>query len=338
MVKVERIVIASLIAIIIALCIAFNTLHSSLKLENERLKVVIEECKGSSERLRKELKVYEENYEKLLKAYNALKENYTKLINSYEKLRKNYEKTVKKLKSLKEKLPLINTTVLDAYIRLNSTLTKFLNELSSRWRIGPYTKRFIKPNDPIVDMLVEDVVGHKFNVTTLYDDLYKMYEYVSEEIVSVRDPPYPRISYVKYYKPENATSKLIAGFTWTIDYDMTQYPSETYRRRAGDCEDKSILLLSMIENYLDGNLKAYMICVYSVEAHCGVIVVVGDGKVYILDPTMHYISDRNVESFSVEFEKWIEHINMKEVYKVKLVNDIEFMELNVKELLEMFGG
>ena len=329
--------VSVIMVILIALSVTFM-LYVRLKSENEMLRVKIDELRSANERLEGELKVYEGNYENLLEAYNVLRTNYTRIVNEYKRLQVKYCKVVNELESLKRKVSLLNSNILDAYIVLNSTLSRFIREINIRWRIGRYTREFIRPNDPIVDMLVEDVVGHKFNVTTLYDDLYKMYEYVSEEIVSVRDPPYPRISYVKYYKPENSTSKLIAGFTWTIDYDMTQYPSETYRRRAGDCEDKSILLLSMIENYLDGNLKAYMICVYSVEAHCGVIVVVGDGKVYILDPTMHYISDRNVESFSVEFEKWIEHINMKEVYKVKLVNDIEFMELNVKELLEMFGG
>ena len=71
--------------------------------------------------------------------------------------------------------------------------------------------------------------------------------------------------------------------------DFWRLPVETLEDRAGDCEDASLLLASMLANYNGGRLKVWIIGVQNENRrHIAVAYPVEGGLMTILDPAGNY--------------------------------------------------
>jgi hypothetical protein len=91
--------------------------------------------------------------------------------------------------------------------------------------------------------------------------------------------------------------------------NMWQFPNETLSIKEGDCEDRAILLCSMIR-YYDGERYGTE-CVWitgSSSAHVGVQIPVSGGKLVILDPEASATWGNTVsKDISTEINDWLNY-------------------------------
>ena len=98
--------------------------------------------------------------------------------------------------------------------------------------------------------------------------------------------------------------------------DDWQSPSQTIQRKAGDCEDKTALLMSLLSNY---NIPTWLLVIHNIhwlEYHAVVLVKVPFQPVMLLDTTLAHPFN--------EYPPYIHDANTKVVgiYGTNLLNNL----------------
>ena len=144
--------------------------------------------------------------------------------------------------------------------------------------LGENKKLFVTPDDPMVNDVVIQITGGWSDSTNLeeyWDDLKKMYDWVTFNVKYSYDSPSPLM-------PE-----IGGSVSWINDF--WRFPNETIRDKRGDCEDQALLLASMIRNY---GGKRYAVWVVGwtggSSSHLAVALPVRGGDIAILDPAGHF--------------------------------------------------
>ncbi len=119
-----------------------------------------------------------------------------------------------------------------------SSYTKLRQQINLRTGIRQDGQSFITPDDPEIAALVQEITGG-YSEEELWRDYGRLYRWIAMNIEYSLDSPTPLL-------PESISGTM----EWSKDFWRT--PVETIRDGAGDCEDISLLLASMLLNYNQG--------------------------------------------------------------------------------------
>lgn len=277
----------------------------------------------------------EEMFNKTILHLKELNENYTSLQLKYGRLRQAYDRLYKILEQGLKAAGLNNLTnncsclmiaarvggILEAYEMLNKSLTEFARIIWLHTSLGPQTQKLIDP-DRVMDYVLSRVVGRLYDPDHpewLDKDIEQIYAWVKDNIINSYDTYFPDVEIVYV----NISGKLYPKeIKFILHREYVQNPEETLVRRAGDCEDQAILVTSMLEAYLQGLGKAYMVCIISREdvVHCASIAVVRK-TIYVLDTAMEYFG-KDENAYNV-IRSWLAYIDYDPQYidKVVVIND-----------------
>lgn len=158
---------------------------------------------------------------------------------------------------------------------------KLREEVSARLGNGADAMLFITPDDPAVAELVQQITGgRKSDPQEQWQDTEKMYSWI------VRNVDYAADTYTPVL-PEPLDE---VGVRWEGGFWRT--PAETIRDKAGDCEDMSALLISMLLNYNERSTPAWGVGIESSRPaparHIAVAIPIVNNQLTILDPTARY--------------------------------------------------
>ncbi|HIP65523.1 MAG TPA: hypothetical protein EYH08_03240 [Pyrodictium sp.] len=290
-----------------------------------------------------EIRSIELKYEHLKQMFNKtilhlkeLNENYTSLQLRYGRLKQAYDQLYKILEQGLKVAGLNNLTnnsscsiviarvggIVEAYKMLNKSLSKFARIIWLHTSLGPQTQKLIDP-DRVMSYVLSRVVGRLYDPNHpewLDKDIEQIYVWVKDNIINSYDTYFPDIEIVYI----NISGELYPKeIRFTLHREYVQNPEETLERRAGDCEDQAILVTSMLQAYLQGLGKAYMVCVVSAEydiTHCASIAVV-NGTIYILDTSMEYFG-KDVNAYNA-IMSWLAYIDYDPQYidMIMVIND-----------------
>ncbi len=153
-------------------------------------------------------------------------------------------------------------------------------EIAERIGEGEDAVRFITPDDPAVVALVKEVTSLPTTAEerAQWIDTERIYTWVERNIEYTGDTYVPVL-------PDSPDSKL----TWQGGF--WRFPAETIRDKAGDCEDMTVLLVSMLLNHGERQHPVWGIGIESSQPparHIAVAIPVVNDQIAILDPTAHY--------------------------------------------------
>jgi len=156
----------------------------------------------------------------------------------------------------------------------------FRKQISMRLGEGQDAQHFITPDDPAVSTKVQEIAGgYAEDVKEWWADYERMYFWVIRNIEYAPDSHTPILP-----EPMNETLRWQEGF-WRM-------PAETIRDKAGDCEDMTALLASMLLNYNERRHPVWAIGIESYKPkparHIALAFPVEGKRLTILDPTARY--------------------------------------------------
>ncbi|MGF3573671.1 MAG: transglutaminase-like domain-containing protein [Candidatus Bathyarchaeia archaeon] len=230
-----------------------------------------------------------------LQNYTSLKSSYDALISQFSSLQTNYSS----LSMQYDVLQASYDSLQNIYNLLISQYDQLRYQINLRSQHYDVTK-FVTPNDPSVQQIVNQVTGGWSNPSDwdeFWADVKSLYDWVVNNIP---------------YRGDGLFPVLPSSLSGSVDYraDMWQFPNETLNIKKGDCEDMAILLCSMILCY--NGERYWTECVWitsSSSAHVGVQIPVSGGKMVILDPAGPYFTSEwgNIASkdISTEVNNWL---------------------------------
>jgi len=216
----------------------------------------------------------QKNYSSLNQSYNFLNQQYSTLQDKYNALDSKYHSLQNKYNTLQ-----LNYTSLDLqyknlqsdYDLMKNQYDSVIENINKRHGLPKYAQKFITPTDSKVKSKVKEILGSSYNGKLTWDDMNKIYNWVHNNIKYNSDT-------------DDSASK---GNAWG---ECWLYPSETLNKKKGDCEDQTLLFVSLClaeenagwifcaELDVDGN--GHMVAFINAE---------GD-KMNIYDPTNGYKS------------------------------------------------
>lgn len=246
-------------------------------------------------------------YAQLQAFYTALEDKYTALTRgnisdlqlAYDTLFDQYlaiNDTMTSLSLEYSQLAALYTMVNASYTQFQQDYSQLVDQVNRHAEsTQPHGSELITPQNPLVTEWVYKITGVyvnndiNYNDDALWQDIFKLYDWVAQNIEYRVDGYYPTL-------PTNLSSSV--SFT----ADMWQYPGHTILLRQGDSEDKAILLCALLRSYSGQTIDADCM---RVEDHVLCYIFTDDGRLCILDPTLGYytqtdpwwnpqIGDRNV--------------------------------------------
>ncbi len=145
---------------------------------------------------------------------------------------------------------------------------------------GPDAQYFITPDDPLVAAKVQEITGgYDEDSKERWADTERMYFWLLGNIEYSADTYTPVLP-----TPPDTDLQWQGGF-WRL-------PAETIKDKAGDCEDMTALMVSMLLNYNGRRNPAWGIGIESLKPepsrHIAVAIPVQNNQLTILDPTAHF--------------------------------------------------
>ncbi|KPV63017.1 MAG: hypothetical protein AOA66_1087 [Candidatus Bathyarchaeota archaeon BA2] len=172
----------------------------------------------------------------------------------------------------------------------------------------------ITPDDSDVRSMVNSITGGWSNpddVNEFWDDCKKLFELVRDNVEYRYDGYYPVL-------PDEPS--------WGLFFmeDMYQLPKQTLDCRKGDCDDKAVLLTSMLRCYTNRKYDIYCIYVAGSEGgHIGTLFPVAGDKICFVDATLDYCTSTGFPSYSItgkdiqeEVNYYMERFGFDRVYKI----------------------
>jgi hypothetical protein len=219
--------------------------------------------------------------------------------------------------------------LLEEYTEYVDQFSQIRWEINSRVGIDGNLSRFVTSENPAIVGWMLEITGGQDDPDSpneTWDDYKEMYDWVTWRIDEDLDSPYPYI-----YADSSREVRWVKH--------SVRYPNETLADSAGDCEDQSILLLSMMSAYSDSHEKWSISIDWEGGGHVAVAYPTGAGGLVILDPTRDYRSDSfsSGEPASVALEEWISMISPEDAYVNTVYNDEMYTEFeSTADFLEWF--
>lgn len=266
---------------------------------------------GDLDKIRDDYDALQQEYYWLLGNFSFLEWNYTRLLmENPSSLVPNPGDSGSDNNTVASRMEALQSLYSSLKIKYDRLLTNYyaLRSLIDQRLMRGNVQGFITPFDPEVVSVVLNVTGKAAgapNVSSYRRDIKAMYDWVNTNIEYREDGLYPVLPY-------DLADVVSKGLRHTDQ--MVQFPNETLRLRMGDCEDISVLLVSMIRAYFyDGNSS------YTVESiwitgenagHVAVQILFEGGKLAILDPVRDYYSHDtlgalSLNSVSSELYSWM---------------------------------
>ncbi len=169
----------------------------------------------------------------------------------------------------------IDNPATDDYARLRK-------EVNRRFGTGSDALGYVTPDSPVIGSLVKEITGgYSGDATEYWRDIDSMFRWLTANITYQQDTYTPLL-------PESPEEQVV----WVEEFWRT--PEETLKDKAGDCEDLSCLLASMILNYNRGEFSVWVISMENEsEGHVAVALPVTGEMLTIMDPTAFYITGPN---------------------------------------------
>ncbi|AEM38659.1 hypothetical protein Pyrfu_0790 [Pyrolobus fumarii 1A] len=245
-------------------------------------------------------------YNKLLEAYSSLNETFTLLAKRAAKLEDNNTALLLQIKTLRERLRRLaelvttaNETLKEALVvtrileNLNASITELFKLTYPRAYYTQDVRQYVTPGR-VADIVMEVVGVPLFNPKKALKHMEMLYNYTVREVKTSPDHPFVVISDVKYVDMNG--KKYVYAFKIKKTDNYIQTPLETLIRKAGDCEDKAILLTSLYLEYLGSFGDAWVMCFFGKEGynHCVSIAYVKPLKTFVIaDPTLEFFETSN---------------------------------------------
>ncbi len=185
--------------------------------------------------------------------------------------------------------------------QMRSRYTYFREQISTRLGQGPVLQKYITPTDPTVAAIVQEIIGGD---SQYREDWWKSSERIYHWLVN--NIEYSVDNYLPLL-PEHMEEDL----TWRRDF--WRLPVETLEDGAGDCEDVSTLLASMLLNYSEGRFATWIVGIKNeYRSHIAVAFPAEGELLAVLDPsgkyyTWHYSwSELRAYDVRIAVEAWLE--------------------------------
>ncbi len=141
-------------------------------------------------------------------------------------------------------------------------------------------QHFITPDDPEISAKVQEITGgYSEDAKEFWKDYGHLFWWVVGNIAYGADGLTPQL-------PESINGTL----GWRDDF--WKLPAETMRDGAGDCEDMSVLLTSMLLNYTQRRFTVWVVGIRTFDptpkAHIAVAIPLENYQLAIFDPTSRY--------------------------------------------------
>ena len=193
--------------------------------------------------------------------HNSLENNYNSLNNKHNNLKSDYSNLQSDYKSLESQY----NTLYEGYQSLDEDYEFYKNSIEFRYGDGSDCQLFVTPDDYSVISKTRNVLGSDYDGDLTWDDMRTINDWVEGNI------KYNYDTYIGYRR------------------NCYQYPSETLDIMRGDCEDHSVLMVSMCKAEEDvGWIWCASVNFYQGgkwQSHVCVFVAVADDKLYIFEPT-----------------------------------------------------
>jgi len=164
--------------------------------------------------------------------------------------------------------------------------------------------RLIMPDDPEIAAKVQEIAG-SYDEGELWHDYASLYQWTMRNIKYSLDSPTPIL-------PESVNGTL----EWGKDFWRT--PAETIEHGTGDCEDISVMLVSMLLNY---NQRRFPVCAIGIQtigseakAHVAVAILNEGDQLSIFDITSRYwtpfstMGGFGTQDIPVALDHWYNHL------------------------------
>ena len=157
---------------------------------------------------------------------------------------------------------------------------EFKKQIIMRLGEGQDAQHFITPDDPAVTAKVQEIAGGQAeDAKEWWADYKRLYSWIIMNIEYAPDSYIPILP-----EPMDETLRWEEGF-WRM-------PAETLKDEAGDCEDMTVLLVSMLLNYNDRMHPVWVIGIESSKPepvrHIALAFPVEHNRLTILDPSARY--------------------------------------------------
>jgi len=209
----------------------------------------------------------QQNYESLNQSYNNLQSSYDSLQSKYNSLQSDYNSLEIKYDMLK-----LNYSILKIdYDSLKSQYDSFMNNINKRIGLQQYAQQFITPDDSKVKSKVKEILGSSYDGKLTWNDMNKIFDWIHNNI---------KYNYDTYVVGSKGNGW---GECWL-------YPSETLSKKRGDCEDQSLLFISLC---LAEEKVGWIFCAeleVDGDGHMAIFINVEGDMMNIYDPTNGYNS------------------------------------------------
>ncbi len=271
----RAIILAALLALLVVSNAAWATLYQLERGKAASLQAQLEEANRQLDLLAKRVAVLEDNNTALHLQIRSLREKLARLADLVESANETLRRALLVSQMLRS---------------LNTSITRLLEMTYPHAFYTPELRSFIRPGQ--VGDVVMDVLGISvFTPEKAIKHLEMLYNYTASEIEDSPDQPFVAITNVKYVKLGDG--KYAYAFDIVKLQNYIQDPIETLLRKAGDCEDKAILLTSMYISYLGSFGDSWVFCFFGQEgySHCVTVAYVKPLRKYIIaDPTLKFFS------------------------------------------------
>jgi len=178
--------------------------------------------------------------------------------------------------------------------------------VNRRLGMGRDAPSFITPDDPSVAALVKELTrASNGDAKEYWRNCELLYRWVVQNIDYVPDSYSPLL-------PDAPGGEI----TWIGE--CWRQPAETLQDKAGDCEDQSALLTSLLLNYNRHTYSVWMLEIGNgVSGHIAVVFPIEKGMITIVDPSIQYntaegegivLSSREARA---ELTRWSERLEEK---------------------------
>lgn len=217
---------------------------------------------------------------------------------------------------------------------LNETLTKLYEMTFPHAFYTPRLREFIKP-DQVGGVLTDEIGVLVFNSNTALEDLEKIYNWTYRRIENAPDQPFVAIAGLKLVEMQG--KKYVYSVELVKADNYIQDALETLTRRAGDCEDKAILLTSLYLEYLGSFGDAWTVCIFGSGGynHCFTAAYVKPLNVYVVaDPTLGFYTTSG--SLKLAIDKLFSFIGLKwsDVNQAIAFNNLEYQSGDLYTIIQ----
>ena len=180
-------------------------------------------------------------------------------------------------------------------------------QIDLRLGIGLKCKCFVTPDAPEISATVQQITGD-YSEQELWEDYGRLFRWIILNVEYNADSPTPIL-------PEHA------GGTLKWQQDFWRMPAETIRDRAGDCEDMSVLLASMLLNYNQRRFPIWVVraqtSIPPARAHMAVAIPSKNDQLSIFDTAgCYYTPFQTIGGFgsqevSLAVSHWLSHLDQE---------------------------